>query len=204
MARDPQIVLASASPRRAELLAQIGISCRIVPAAIDERRLRGEPALDYVQRLAATKAQAVAAEIAQSTGAEILPVLGADTVVTLDGGEILGKPRDAVAAAAMLRRLSGRGHRVLTAVALALGSRVEVRVGAAHVRFRSLDSREITAYVRTGEGVDKAGGYGIQGIGGIFAEHIEGSYSAIVGLPLMETELLLRAFGVATWRNRGT
>jgi septum formation protein len=131
-------------------------------------------------------------------------VLGADTVVTLDGADVLGKPADPVAAIAMLQRLSGREHQVLTAVAVALGPRLEVRVGSAYVRFRTLDAREIERYVASGEGMDKAGGYGIQGIGGIFAEHIEGSYSAIVGLPLVETEMLLRAFGVATWRNRGT
>jgi septum formation protein len=213
-APDPQIVLASASPRRSELLAQMKIVCRIVPAAVDETRMPGEPALDYVQRVAVAKAQAVAKALANppnvagaaaaARSREPLPVLGADTVVTLDGNDVLGKPENELAAAAMLRRLSGREHRVLTAVAMALGPRVEVRVGTAVVRFRTLEAHEIAEYARSGEGMDKAGGYGIQGIGGIFAEHIEGSYSAIVGLPLVETELLLRAFGVDTWRNRGT
>jgi septum formation protein len=201
---DPQIVLASASPRRAELLRQMRITYRIVPAAVDESARPGESAVTLAERLAAHKAQSVARGEARRDPHAALPVLGADTVVTLDGTVVLGKPQDRMAAIAMLQSLSGREHQVLTAVAIAHGARLEVRVGSACVRFRTLDAREIEQYVASAEGMDKAGGYGIQGIGGIFAEHIEGSYSAIVGLPLVETEMLLRAFGVATWRNRGT
>jgi septum formation protein len=203
---DAQLVLASASPRRAELLAQIRIRCRIEPATIDESRRPGEPVQDYVQRLARKKALAGAArEHARASAARErpLPVLGADTIVSFDE-DVLGKPESPAEATAMMQRLSGREHRVLTAVAMALGARVDVRTASARVRFRALSGDEIAAYVSSGEGLDKAGGYGIQGVGGIFAVHIEGSYSAIVGLPLVETELLLRAFGVATWQNRGT
>jgi septum formation protein len=203
MKPNPQIVLASASPRRAELLRQMCIAFRVEPADIDETPRPGEPAEALAERLAAGKAQFVANIERTRAGDAALPVLGADTVVTLDGFEALEKPGDRLAAAAMLERLSGREHQVLTAVAVALDTRLEVRLARATVRFRTLPASEIAQYAASGEGHDKAGGYGIQGIGGIFAEHVAGSYSAIVGLPLVETEMLLRAFGVATWRNRG-
>ncbi len=199
----PQIILGSASARRADLLDQISIRYRVLPAAIDERRHDGELPPAYVERVALAKARASAERAAGEPAIARLPVLGADTAV-VHNGDTLGKPLDAADATAMLQRLSGDTHSVLTAVALVQGSRSDVRVVEAAVRFRKLDPNEIAAYLRSGEGTDKAGGYGIQGIGGIFAEHIAGSYSTIVGLPLLETEMLMRAFGVATWQHRGT
>ncbi len=193
----PQLVLASASPRRAELLRMIGLQFVVDPAGIDETQLPSETPADYVIRLACAKAELVAHKHQLP-----IPVLGADTTVVCDG-EILGKPSSDAESVAMLKRLAGRTHEVLTAVALAQDDRVSHQLARALVRFRDLSRTEIATYIASGEGRDKAGGYGIQGIGGIFVAHIEGSYSAIVGLPLLETEQLLRAFGVATWRNRG-
>jgi septum formation protein len=192
----PQIVLASASPRRAQLLSAIGIRFRVVPAAIDERALPGESAVTMAERLAVAKAAAVAGSAAP------LPVLAADTVVVVDD-QMLGKPADRAAGIAMLQQLAGRTHTVVTVIAVAVPGRTEARRSVTQVTFRNIDRAEAAAYWDTGEPVDKAGGYGIQGIGGIFAEHIEGSYSGVVGLPIAETEALLRAFGVNTWRYRG-
>jgi septum formation protein len=189
----PTLILASASPRRAELLRQIGLSFVTVDAAVDEARRPGEAPAAYVSRLAEAKARA-----GHRVGAVSL---GADTVVVL-GRRILGKPIDREDATGMLLALGGRRHRVLTAVAVCDGARVDSRTVATQVRFRAIDRPEADAYARTGEGADKAGGYGIQGIGGIFAEEICGSYSAVVGLPLAETEALLRIFGFDTWRER--
>ena len=132
---------------------------------------------------------------------EPLPVLAADTVVAVDG-QLLGKPRDKAHFAAMMRTLSGREHRVLTAVALRWGTREAVRTASATVTLRRIASAEIDAYWASGEPRDKAGGYGIQGIGGIFVRTLHGSYHAVVGLPLAETEELLVAFGIDTWRWR--
>ena len=193
---DAQLVLASASPRRRELLETLGLRVRVVPAGVDETAAPGEGPEPYVRRVAAAKARAVAVR----PGTE-LPVLGSDTTVTLDGA-ILGKPRDRDEALAMLGQLSGRTHEVLTAVALAAGGEVQVRVSRSRVRFRSIPRAEAEAYWQTGEGRDKAGAYGIQGIGGIFAERLDGSFSGVMGLPVAETELLLRAAGVDVWRHR--
>ncbi len=187
-------VLASASPRRAELLGMIGLHADIVPADIDETPLPGEEPAAYVRRLALAKADAVAAT-------ETRPVLGADTIV-VHQGRLLGKPADRAEARSMLTGLSGCEHEVLTAVAVVQGGYRHVEVVRALVRFRRLEPDEVDAYVAAGEGLDKAGGYGIQGIGGIFVAYIEGSYSAIVGLPLLETERLLRACDVDTWQAR--
>jgi septum formation protein len=187
-------VLASASPRRAELLSMIGLAADIQPADVDETPLPEESPDGYVRRLAVAKAEAVART-------EDRPVLGADTIV-VHQGRLLGKPADPAEARSMLETLSGSSHEVLTAVAMVQGSRLEVEVVRAQVRFRDLTADEVAAYVRVGEGFDKAGGYGIQGVGGIFVAYIEGSYSAIVGLPLLETERLLRAFGIDTWQMR--
>lgn len=192
--RAPQIVLASRSPRRAELLAQLGISFIVRTTDVDERRLPDETVEDMVQRLALAKARAVSGES--------LPVLGADTAVTIDGA-FLGKPAERTEGLRMLALLSGRTHDVLTAVAIVHGEHSAMRVSRSRVTFREISAAEADAYWRSGEPRDKAGGYGIQGIGGIFAERIEGSYSGIVGLPLAETDALLRAFGVDTWRYRG-
>jgi septum formation protein len=193
-ARKPQLVLASASPRRAALLSQLGLAFTVNAGDIDETRRPGEAVDDMVQRLALTKAEAAAR-------GETLPVLGADTVVVVDG-TVLGKPADRVEGLWMLTQLSGRAHEVLTAIALVHGRRSEVRLSRSIVTFRPISAAEAEAYWASGEPRDKAGGYGIQGIGGIFAERIEGSYSGIVGLPLAETEALLQAFGVDTWQYR--
>ena len=193
--RAPQFVLASASPRRAELLRQLGLVFTVRPCDIDERALDHETAAETATRLALAKAAIVARN-------ETLPVLGADTIVVVDSVS-LGKPRNSAEGLAMLERLSGRGHDVLTAVALVHAQRSEVRLSQSTVYFREISSDEARAYWRSREPRDKAGGYGIQGIGGIFARRIEGSYSGIVGLPLAETEALLRAFGVDTWQYRG-
>ncbi|MCZ6618494.1 MAG: Maf family protein [Gammaproteobacteria bacterium] len=192
MVRVP-VVLASASPRRAELLRQIGIPFEVIAAIVDETLLPDEPPLVYVERLARSKAGAV-------TSPERITV-AADTVVVVDD-VILGKPRDQSDGVAMLLSLQGRSHMVHTGLCVSDGSISRSLSVSARVEFRKLDRTEALAYVATGEGRDKAGGYGIQGIGGIFAQTIEGSYSAVVGLPLTETELLLREFGVDTWRYR--
>jgi septum formation protein len=192
--RPVQLVLASASPRRAELLSQLGLVFTVRALDIDETRQQGETVEAMVRRLALTKADVAAC-------GETLPVLGADTAVVIDD-ELLGKPADRVEGLRMLSLLSGRTHEVLTAVAVVRGGRNDVRLSRSRVTFREITCAEAEAYWETGEPRDKAGGYGIQGIGGIFAERIEGSYSGIVGLPLAETEALLQAFGVDTWQYR--
>lgn len=188
-----RLILASASPRRAALLRQIGLTFETRPADIDESVGAGESAGDYVLRLALAKARAVA-----ETGAL---ALGADTAVVLDGA-ILGKPEDAAESAATLLALSGRRHQVLTGVAVVGGGHEAAECVVTEVRFRVIEPWEAQAYASVGEGADKAGGYGVQGIGGIFAESIRGSYSSVVGLPLAETERLLREGGMDTWRER--
>lgn len=185
----PLLVLASASPRRRELLAQIGIACRVSSADIDEAVQPAEAPADYVVRVACAKARAVRA---RSGG---LPVLAADTTVVIDG-LILAKPRDRAAALAMLARLAGRSHQVLTAVALATGAGVAFRLSASDVRLRAVTPAECAAYWDTGEPRDKAGGYAIQGRGALFIEHLSGSYSGVMGLPLYETGQLLAAAGL--------
>lgn len=188
------IVLASSSPRRAALLRQARIPFRVQAPGVDETAEAGETEHDHVTRLARTKARAVRGP---------LPVLAADTVVTIDG-QLLGKPRDKSHFVDMMRTLSGREHRVLTAVALRWGTREAVRTACATVTLRRIGPAEIDAYWATGEPHDKAGGYGIQGIGGTFVRSVHGSYHAVVGLPLAETEALLAAFGIDTWRWRAS
>lgn len=187
--QQPDLVLASASPRRRELLAQIGVRYGVCVAAVDEAALPGEAPAAYVERLARAKAVAV---VPQAGG---LPVLGADTTVVIDEC-ILGKPADARDAANMLRRLAGRAHRVLTAVAVCHGDRLLSRVSVTQVWFAALDDARIDRYLATGESFDKAGGYAIQGFGAALVTRIDGSYSGVVGLPLVETCALLDAFGV--------
>ncbi|MFP6837551.1 MAG: Maf family protein [Pseudomonadales bacterium] len=187
------LVLASASPRRAMLLEQIGVPFSVRIPQVDETPCSGEAPGSYVERLAGNKAQAVA------RAGDL--TLAADTVVVLDG-EILGKPDGRDNAIGLLERLSGRTHQVITGVAITDLSRLRSMHVVAEVTFRTIDADEASAYWNTGEPADKAGGYGIQGIGGIFARSINGSYSAVVGLPLMETEVLLREYGVDTWRYR--
>jgi septum formation protein len=188
-----RVVLASASPRRAALLAQIGVSFVVRSTRIDESSRPGEPPGDYVERLAREKALAVA-EPGQLT-------LGADTTVVVDD-TMLGKPSHRQSAIDMLLRLGGRSHEVITGVAVTDARRTRSLRVTTTVTFREIDAEEAGAYWETGEPADKAGGYGIQGIGGIFAQSINGSYSAVVGLPLTETEALLREFGARTWRYR--
>ncbi len=187
------VYLASASPRRSELLRQIGVHFTVRPAAIAEQQLPAETPEVYVTRLAVAKAEAVWAAVADSR-----PVLGADTAVVLEGA-VLGKPETAADAAAMLERLSDRTHRVLTAVAVRHAAGVETRLSASEVRFRATTSAERLAYCSTDEPFDKAGGYGIQGYAAVFVEELKGSYSGVVGLPLFETAELLARCGIGFW-----
>lgn len=191
----PSIVLASASPRRAELLTQLGVTYTVAPADIDETPFCGEVPEDYVIRMAREKARVCY----QSRARQPAVVLGSDTSVVL-GEHILGKPVDADDAVAMLTTLSGRTHRVMTAVALMDQSGSRHALVTTEVHFRKLALDEIQAYVQTGEPLDKAGGYGIQGKGGVFVDQIHGSYSAVVGLPLTETAGLLSQAGYPVWQ----
>jgi septum formation protein len=193
--RSPTVCLASVSPRRRELLEQIGVPHIVVGADIDETTLAGEAPRDYVLRMARQKALTV-----RERG-ERLPVLAADTTVVLDD-VIYGKPRDREDGLAMLGRLSGRTHAVLTAVAVAGSRGVELRLSVSTVRFRTLSSQECVAYWETGEPHDKAGGYAVQGAAAVFIESLSGSYSGVMGLPLFETAELLRAAGVPYWEGR--
>jgi septum formation protein len=186
------LVLASASPRRRALLWQIGVPHRVAVADIDERPRPLEAPEDCVRRLALAKAR-------QPRDAG-LPVLGADTAVVLDG-DMLGKPRDRATALAMLARLSGRTHRVLTAVALVAANRHELALSASEVDFRALSTEECERYWASGEPRGKAGGYAIQGLGAVFVAALRGSYSGVMGLPLYETARLLAAEGVPCWRG---
>lgn len=193
----PRLILASASPRRADLLRQLGVSFEQRGANIDETQYSGEPAEDYVVRLAQEKSAAL------HSGADELAVLAADTCVVLDE-QLLGKPRDHFDGLAMLARLSGREHRVLTAVCLRWGSHVAETLSDTRVQFANLDREQCEAYLATDEPWDKAGAYGIQGIAGAFVETLTGSYSGVVGLPLAETWALLQRFGVGTLLENGT
>ena len=176
------------------LLRQIGIPFQVVRPALDERRHPDEPAVAYVQRLAVAKARSVDSP---------LPILAADTTVAV-GEQIFGKPADRSAFFTMMKALAGREHWVYTALALRWNGREAVAVAQAQVSFRSIDEDEMAAYWRTGEPGDKAGGYGIQGIGGMFVREIRGGYDTVVGLPLAETERLLKSFGIDPWRWRDT
>ncbi|EOC1289131.1 septum formation inhibitor Maf [Cronobacter muytjensii] len=182
------LYLASGSPRRQELLGMLGVTFERLVPGVEEQRAEEEAPQDYVTRLARDKARAGVALAARD-----LPVLGADTIVVLDG-DVLEKPRDAAHAAEMLGRLSGQTHQVMTAVALADRQRVRERLVITRVTFRTLTAQDIAVYVGSGEPMDKAGAYGIQGLGGCFVRSIEGSYHAVVGLPLVETWELLSEF----------
>ena len=182
------LYLASGSPRRQELLTQLGLSFERLVPGIEERRLPQESAGHYVARLAREKAQAGVALASRD-----LPVLGADTIVILNG-EVLEKPRDAAHAAEMLRMLSGKTHQVMTAVALADKQLTLDCLVVTEVTFRLLSEQDIASYVASGEPLDKAGAYGIQGLGGCFVRKINGSYHAVVGLPLVGTYELLSNF----------
>ena len=204
----PQIILASASPRRRELLQQIGIRARVQAVDIDESRYPDEPVLAFVQRLAKQKAQAgaklmdnEARDNEAEENASRLPVLGSDTVVEADG-VILGKPEDRHHARVMLQMLSGTTHRVHTAVAVVCNSQVLIDTSSSEVRFKALDDSEIAAYVETGEADDKAGSYAIQGIAAQFIENIDGSFSGVMGLPIFETVRLLKQCGIDPLASR--
>ena len=190
---EPRILLASASPRRAELLRQVGIAHAVRPVDVDESVRAGEAPAAYVLRLAEAKAAALWRQLAP---AERRPVLAADTTVALEG-EIFGKPGTLAEARAMLGRLSGRTHAVHTAVALLHAHGSAARISSSTVTFRELTPAEIDWYWHTGEPADKAGGYAVQGRAAAFISHIAGSYSGIMGLPLFETwELLAPVLGL--------
>lgn len=189
----PRLYLASASPRRRELLAQLRLEALLLPQHLDESTRAGESPRDYVLRLAQEKARAALQDPDYRLA---LPVLAADTTVVCDG-QVLGKPRHLTDALDMLGRLSGRQHQVLTAVAVADRQRLVQACVATAVSFRQLDETEMLAYWHSGEPRDKAGSYAIQGLGALFVSRIEGSYSAVVGLPLFETVQLLAEFGVS-------
>ena len=190
----PALFLASASPRRRELLTQIGVPFSLLSVSIDETPGMAEAPDAYVQRLAREKALAGLAQVDQDSAC----VLGADTTVVLDQ-QILGKPADKADALAMLQALSGREHQVMTAIALANGAGCEVRLVCSRVRFRPIGVDEAERYWASGEPQDKAGGYAIQGWGAVFVSSLEGSYSAVVGLPLCETAQLLESYGLRYW-----
>lgn len=193
------IYLASRSPRRQELLAQIGVEFEVVDADVDESVAEGEAPRAYVERLARAKAEAGWRQV-ERTHRPPAPVLGADTTVAVDG-RILGKPADGEEAAGMLAALSGRLHEVLTAVALKFGARMESAVSVSVVSFKTLSKEEIARYVATGECEDKAGAYGIQGRAAQFVADLHGSFTGVMGLPLYETAQLLERMGAQRERR---
>ncbi|MEI6333629.1 MAG: Maf family protein [Methylococcaceae bacterium] len=188
-----QIILASASPRRKELLDQINVSCRVYPVDLDETPWPDEAPLDYVQRVASEKSAACKAQLNTE-----LPVLAADTAVIL-GSVIMGKPKDKADAMDMLTQLSGKTHQVYSAISLR-GREHGQAVSITEVTFRCLTEQEILDYWHSGEPVDKAGSYAIQGRGGVFVESIKGSFSGVVGLPLFETAELLSKQGIELFK----
>jgi septum formation protein len=182
------LYLASSSPRRRELLALLDVEFSIITPAIDEIWQQGETPEDYVLRLAKEKSQEGVRQAPYD-----YPVLGSDTIVVYDG-HILEKPRDKAHAAQILRSLSGATHQVMTAIAVSDSTHTLSQLVVTHVTFRKMTEGEISAYIESGEPMDKAGAYGIQGKGGRFVQRIEGSYHAVVGLPLVETEALIAQF----------
>jgi len=188
-ARAPRVILASQSPRRRELLALARISHEVLPAHLDERYLPGESPRAHAERLAREKAQAIQAREPDAV------VIGSDTIVVVDG-DVLGKPRDDAEAVAMLRRLSGRAHLVITAVAVCWRGRLESGAEEVDVTFHPLDDETIAAYVATREPMDKAGAYGIQGYGATIVQRVDGDYFAVMGLPLQRLVLLCRRLGL--------
>ena len=187
---DRRLLLASQSPRRANLLEQMGLIFEVQPADIDESSIIGEDAVAYVERLAKKKAQ--------HQWRSGFVHLGADTIVVLDG-DLLGKPRNEQHAVEMLMRLSGRSHEVATGVAVFDGEQVRSTVVVTTVTFRDVQKEEAEVYWATGEPADKAGAYALQGIGGVFVTSIQGSYSNVIGLPMSETQQLLISMGLNTW-----
>lgn len=193
------IYLASASPRRRALLSQIGVPFRVLPSTVDEVRVADEGPKAYVERVARDKADQVWDRVSAD---EPAPVLAADTAVVVDD-EVFGKPADEDEALGMLERLSGRSHTVLTAIALRWRAGSDGLVSSSEVRFRATTEAERRAYCLSEEPFDKAGAYAIQGLGGLFVEHLAGSYSAVMGLPLYETARLLRRFDLPPWLMAG-
>ena len=187
----PKVYLASGSPRRSELLTQIGVSFDKLSLDVDETRIENEQPLAYVKRTAQAKAQAGWNSVIQ---AEQRPVIGADTAVVI-GQDVLGKPKTQVEAKAMLQRLSGSQHEVLTAVSLRDEYQLRTKVSHNKVTFAAMTEAEIDWYIATGEGTDKAGSYAVQGLAALFIQQIVGSYSGIMGLPLRETMELLTEVG---------
>jgi septum formation protein len=195
-----KLILASASPRRAQILRAAGLSFDVAPASVSERQKRDETARTMTRRLARAKAQAVVEKLGNGPGEAI--VIGADTIVEVNG-ELLGKPQSSAAARKMLRKLSGRTHRVVTSV---VGIRLpdhaeQVATESTRVRFARLNGNEIAGYLATGEPLDKAGAYAVQGMGGRFIERIDGCYFNVVGLPLARLYRMLLAFG---WQPAAT
>lgn len=188
------LILASASPRRSQLLQQLGVRFFIEPAHIDETCHVDEAAVDFVTRMALEKAYKVSHDRSAA-----LPVLGADTIVLSDG-IVFGKPENYGQAREMLRSLSNNNHQVLSSVAIVNDEKSAVLVSETKVWFRAISEAECLAYWRTGEPKDKAGAYAIQGFGAVFVERIEGSYSGVVGLPIAETSQLLRQFEIPMWQ----
>ena len=196
--RKPSVlILASASPRRLELLHQIGVPCSVKPVDIPEVPGIGETPTQFVERLAREKAQA-GFKVAVTDSV----VLGADTVV-VSNGRIMGKPVDKNDALEMLMQLSDTSHQVMTAVAVMSQERILSQVVTTEVSFRQLNQMQCEQYWNSGEPKDKAGAYGIQGLGAVFVANIKGSYSAVVGLPLAETAVLLESFGIRVWQGSG-
>ncbi len=183
----PKIYLASKSPRRRELLTQIGVEFSVLSVDVDERRTIDEPPKDYVKRVAIAKAQSGWASLDKE---DTLPVLGSDTSVVL-GDSILGKPENDADARNMLLQLSDREHKVMTAVAIVSDSKILCELSTSTVRFARLSDADIDWYLTSNEGDDKAGGYAVQGLAALFIEQIKGSYSGIMGLPVRETALML-------------
>ena len=190
------IYLASGSPRRREILENLGFTVRRLPADIDETPKEGEAAVEYVRRMACEKNQAAVAQWFAAYDQEPeFAVLTADTTVA-DGEAILGKPESEADAVDMLERLSGRTHQVLTAVCVYWQGVCHDVVQTSEVRFKALTAEEVAAYVASGEPMDKAGAYGIQGLGGVFVEHLQGSFTGVMGLPVYETAQLLKSLGL--------
>ena len=189
-AEQMRVILASQSPRRRELLTLVGITHEVQPADIDETPWLGELPIPHTERLAIAKARVIASREPDAL------VIAADTIVVVDG-DILGKPTSEADSRAMLRRLSGRSHEVCTAMAVAVGNDVQAQVVRVSVRFRELDDATIARYVETGEPMDKAGAYGIQGYGATIVEHIEGDYFAVMGLSLITVVRLAQRMGVS-------
>jgi septum formation protein len=192
----PQLILASASPRRRELLTQIGIHFLVQTADVDETPLLGETPAALVERLAILKAQTIW-QRRLASHAPALPILGSDTLGILNG-ELLVKPENFAHAQQMLQQMSGQVHEILTAVALTTATGTQVAVSRSVVKFRAISDAEILAYWASGEPCDKAGAYAIQGLGAVFIEKLEGSYSGVMGLPLFETAQLLATAGINT------